>query len=786
MTSPDTIGNFIITPSNAAERVSRFVDNFNERVLVVKGVSGIGKSLFLKNLEDLKKCIVYVDVTAFRSSVSIFEYAYRKLTLKNDFTRCLQNQLSTSINISIEDVGNIHINNSDLKHVNIDNSVSVNYHADLSDAPESLLLVKGFDLLVNAAKGGQLILIFDQFEIFVSDDYIAAQITHLIENRQTGKFIISSNRDITFPSISESKIDYYEYKGFTESDSINFLKSRNITNDKVLKKISNFAKGHPWTLKNASDLILAGHDIDISLRDCSQEIKSKYILDIHHKNIVPEHYREIFYYLPLCRIFNISLVADLFDIPGFKIESAISWLTNNLYVTKIGNSGYFRFHDIFHEAQRLSIRTSEQNKIDQAVVDYYLKEKDSTDVSTIEPLYHLQYCEPTKAFEYFEGLYKPALDRNKRNYAALLASQIDLDIITEEKARNWFLFRLGGYYRQFHHHEQAIEVFNKVLRYAQKTNDDVLEAYVLNNLGISLLYTNKLKEASEALEKSLAICKKKNDLVEIEGHNYTDLGLVYQYMGAEYFDKSKVMYELALTKYRSSNASSIFTGMVLQNYAGVLLAKKDYEKTISASLAAEEEYLSSGDLVAGTKCRGIITNALISAGKYREAYLHHEGYRDGFMKIYNQYDLAGETLQLNILSMLSNFYHEHISVALEFAKEVIIGSMYVNDKEHISSIRLITRLCYEAGRNVSRILVKYIATHEDIPDAVKQNLIEHFTGIRDVATYVRDKNGFFHRIGCSRYRMGNFLVDTHVFQMDADLLAAKIQTCECLSQHEYI
>lgn len=772
-------GKIFIQPEKSYNEIVHFMGKNDKRILLCTGVSGVGKSTLLKQISKEIDGYIYIDVSINNTPLAILQEIYRQLGCSESLIEHVSKQLSTLNRIYINNVGNISINSSNFEKSLIINEISLDIGENPSLNPDLFLessIKKVFELL----KRRPYCLLIDQFESSEDNKEILKLIRSIINNCSTVNIIISSRKIIKNNIASEEIVKKYQINGFSHEEASDYLCRREVNDNEIIKKALLFCEGHPLFLKMFADAYNNNLDFQKSLDAVAKDDRFRFLFNCIGESL-PFEVRKVFYKLPLCRFFSLDLISYVFNFESFTSSEVIKVLIDDLFVEQINQSGLYRFHELFNNLQRKEIPRKERIEFDNKIILFYKekrKEKGSINSLTelIEPFYHLQYVSSEESFKYFDSIYKPVLDKKQKSIANLLVSQIITDLHEKSKVNNWFLLRIGGFFREFGLYSEAIEFFLKIL--GTEEIDDDLKAYSLNNLGICYMHTDRQEEARECFYDSIEICSKLG-LATINGHNYNNLGISWS--NSNYLDKAKISYQTSLQYYHQDNVNDLYIGKLLQNYANLLLRENNIESALNSALAGEKKYLQDGDLIGGMDCRIVASDCLLHLGKYQNSWEIIEPHIETFDEILKEYNLKERRPHFHYKIAFCSFYYANYEMLVKSIINFLSYSLeYSPIQEHQALAYIAVKFVVLVNnKDFTKEIITNIKANKTLVN-VSSYLIPYMQDLYDQKWIVLDSNQKLHTLECSNYKQGHYFNNVNIFSRSQIIQEKKYQSCQCM------
>ena len=765
-----------VEPKELAAGVLGFADDDAHRVLLLTGVSGVGKSTLLRQLAGQRDDLLYIDVSAAATPLGLLQAIYAHLEPEADLVRTLRAEMGDLFSVYLTDVGTVSVIDSTLDGSPIENQVTI----ELSPEGE-LFYLAARGLVTQSLDERPVTIALDQFEEAVDNRDVRSLLRQLLEACPRLSLILASKRALDADRIADQGVVELVAQGLSADETSELLTLRGAEGEALSAAAFSLCQGHPLFLTILADALDQGLTVDEGLLTATRD-EGLRLLVKHISDKLPHDLQKAFYYLPLCRVFTLPLVRSALQLDSFDAKRLVAELCDRLYAQRVDGKGLFRFHELLTNLQRREIPAEEQHTFDRAVVDFYRGAREEAGRfraphELIEPFYHLQHLSSREAFDYFEEHYKPILDRKERGLAGVLVGQIRLELHGDPVSRNWFELRKGGYYREFGDFARALEIFERILETPEL--DRRLTAYTLNNAAICQMFSGRLHEALDRFSESSRLCDEL-DLPTVKAHNFSNLGILWGRLGQP--AKAREALENAVSLYKAEGVEGLFVGKVLQNYSALLLGRNRAERATDASLSAERAYLRDNDLVGGILSRLRACTALSVQSAYGDAAQLLEPLYERFDQILSACYLPEVRVELAHYVGMMRLYRGRTDEALAPLLEALAHSLDTNTELHVMVTNMIRTACVAAAEpdHLAR-LVAAVERDPRFPDPVAPKMTTFLADPLAASWLIRDAKGVHHAPGCAAYKTGHYLLQLSLVAR-ADLLTRKeLRVCRCVS-----
>lgn len=464
------------------------------------------------------------------------------------------------------------------------------------------------------------IIMFDHFEALEMDipfrDWILGTFLakEYRENLRNVGVVFLSRIRVTNLTNTE-RINQKKMPNLSEGECIEYLATNNIDNEDLHSFVYRLTKGHPLSLFLSTDLIQKGNfntaeiSTDLLKKKTEETLVMEFLVGTILKREADSSVKDALSSIPVFRIVNAQAIVEILDWDLSRAVDTIIKLEERGFLSRVSDDGLWIFHDLLRELLLKNLINTASlrgyKKVHRKAIAYYDTLSCDEDLSSseffmciVEPFYHLQEISTKEAWDYFEGKFKPQLDRRERDICRILVSQIDFSKIDSEAFAAWFRFRTADYFREFGEYKNAILEYTYLLNeFVPQHNiqDAKLITSILNNIGWTYIFYEQDQSIEKSIEYSeLALqSAKKAGLSHIASMSLNNLGIAWG--RKKVYDKAINFYKESLKiteskENQNSLAHRLVAGMSRQNLGDLYMDQDDFEKAEEQFNLAFEHY----------------------------------------------------------------------------------------------------------------------------------------------------------------------------------------------------
>lgn len=514
-------------------------------------------------------------------------------------------------------------------------------------------------LIAEACKRRHILILFDHFEhleraLFeeanlMQDWILNSFLGHNSVLKDVSFGIIIFGRTIINVSTDHLEPETEALKNLSFEETQEYLKKSGIQDLDAQDVISRLTSGNPFCLFQAVTLFrnkpLKKEDIDPTLLSAEVEewLVARFLTAKIIESETDEDIKEALENGVIYRFVNSSSLAHLLSWPLPKARRTISKLAKRSLLQKVSSNGICVFHDVLRSLGiaylKEQVSSRDYEKLHRLAIQYYDELKQSSNLtneeylmSLVEPFYHRLAYSEEEAWNYFESEYKPKLDRREMEICSIMASQVNLNKITNPRIEAWFRFRLGDYWRESGEYERAITIYKSVLDdfiEGQKIRDTKLKASIYNNIGWVYIFHESEKNRDKAIQASeiARTLANKNQLFPIEAMALNNLGISWSYKpkskqkAIDFYHQSLLITESK--EYNKNPGMNLVAGMSHENLARIFVDADDLEAAKAECNQASNCYRSANALHWINRIRKLYGRILIEEHRYEEAYKYY-------------------------------------------------------------------------------------------------------------------------------------------------------------------
>jgi len=410
---------------------------------------------------------------------------------------------------------------------------------------------------------------------------------------------------------------YRELGNLSVEDCRTYLRVRGLADEVIQDSFFRLTRGHPYCLFLATEAF--GERIPeeaFSGKGVAAEGEALLVAEYLTGQIIanesdPESRRTLLEG-SVFRFLNASSLRHLF---GWDLDRALGVLQRLEERALLRRQGdYWIYHDLLAELLAAHFARSVSGRdftdLHRRALAYYQhlgKGGELGDaewlLSLVEPLYHLLKISVGEAWDYFESIYKPRLDRRDRSLCGLLASQVEIDRIRDKKVAAWFLLRQTDFNREFGHYAQALagyQFLREQFLPEHGIEDPRLTVTILTNIGWTYLNFDPPRHDREALEHlgmALGLCRHWN-IETIEARVLNNMGIVLgRHPGGRVEARQLYEQSLAITEredFATDPDMLLVAGMTHQNLGSSLAEGRRFGEALAEYEIAFRRYQDAG------------------------------------------------------------------------------------------------------------------------------------------------------------------------------------------------
>ena len=600
---------------NTIKQIENYFDN-NKNLINVYGIGGIGKSTLLKELENIFEAkgvkVFKFDFNNFTGSEEFYENIYIDLFEKGikayyffmafyiywqkkhpnetfsdyrdskSITNKILSFLTEDLGIIVNSIFSVDISNLNKilgKFRNFSQKFGLNKEA--LDFIETLEDMDSYEieqylpvfLAMDLSNNSKTVFLFDTFErlfekVVTKNTSSYEWIKKFISVVSKSSFIVVSGREkINF----KHECEYISLTSLTSEDSEKLVKKLGVDNEKIIKKIVQSSKGHPFYITLAVEMYKRDKESFDTEIIKKEEIFNRFVQSLTENDIQK---LEI---LSVARIFN----ADLFKFVYGKNYSDIVFqeMLNFSFFTNSGN--YFSMHELMRESFMLRMSDERKKELHSAMFEYFYQKgmQDLNKLLMKEAVYHLiNFAD----FEYIKNWY----ENIEKTFERKGEYEFLIDLLKEG-------FLLSDYKAYFLIKEALVglEIKNyKILNYViltlpfYKMNAEYLGAYYYLKRKHEYLYYKKLPFKKRKKFFDLLGNKYKNLELKIKNPDIKTLFLIDK---AKYYSKHEGKHHNAkniLLQTLKIVQNDVFKVKILDNMAKLEIKLKNYNEAVEIAL----------------------------------------------------------------------------------------------------------------------------------------------------------------------------------------------------------